>query len=164
VNPNLPSWAVTTATSTDRLATKYAYEQNTLQTNWDECQALKAWAKEQGWPTPWLTFQTAFFEKMWENDANFALTLTSGLKITIPKQEYTFSEAKLAEMDQAYESREWAWLVESLRGVRRAVEAGVVVHVAGKTLKSFDRFYGWAHGRYHLLEDGYDSWIGDDKS
>jgi hypothetical protein len=54
--------------------------------------------------------------------------------------------------------------VESLREVRRAVEAGVVVHVDGKQLTSFDSFYSWAHGRYHALEDGYDSWIGDDKS
>jgi hypothetical protein len=31
-------------------------------------------------------------------------------------------------------------------------------------LSSFQSFYDWAHGRYHVLEDGYDSWIGDDDS
>jgi hypothetical protein len=47
---------------------------------------------------------------------------------------------------------------------RRAVEAGVVVTIAGETLKSWSGFYTWAHGRYHTLEDGADSWIGDDAS
>jgi hypothetical protein len=46
-------------------------------------------------------------------------------------------------------------LVEELREIRRAGE--------GKTLRSFQSFYDWAHGRYHALEDGYDSWIGDDR-
>jgi hypothetical protein len=165
MNKTLPTWAVRTAVPTDRLAAKQAYEQNTMQTNWDACNSLKAWAKQQGWPTPWLSFQTAFFQKMLADDESFALALTkSGLTITIPKQTYTFSDEKLSAFDRAYEEREWRGLVESLREVRRAVEAGVVVHVDGKQLTSFDSFYSWAHGRYHALEDGYDSWIGDDKS
>ena len=28
-------------------------------------------------------------------------------------------------------------------------------------LTTWQSFYDWAHGRYHMLEDGYDSWIGD---
>ena len=50
------------------------------------------------------------------------------------------------------------------REIRRAVEAGVVVKVEGTqtVLKTWQSFYDWAHGRYHMLEDGYDSWIGDD--
>ena len=49
-----------------------------------------------------------------------------------------------------------------MREIRRAVEAGVVVEIDGRKLKSWASFYDWAHGRYHMLEDGYDSWIGDD--
>ena len=59
---------------------------------------------------------------------------------------------------------QWGVLVEALREIRRAVEAGVAVKVEGKTLRDFDSFYTWAHGRYHALEDGYDSWIGDDET
>lgn len=60
---------------------------------------------------------------------------------------------------------QWGSLVEELRDIRRAVEAGVVVEVENtKKLRSFNSFYTWAHGRYHALEDGYDSWIGDDNS
>jgi hypothetical protein len=29
-------------------------------------------------------------------------------------------------------------------------------------LRSWQEFYQWAHGRYHMLEDGADKWIGDD--
>jgi hypothetical protein len=40
-----------------------------------------------------------------------------------------------------------------------------VVNVEGVArLRTWQEFYNWAHGRYHMLEDGYDSWIGDDKS
>ena len=161
--PNLPEWAVKPATPADRLATKQAYENATLQSNWDTCPSLKSWAKAQGWPTSWFNFQSTFFNTMLEDDANFALALTdSGLEITIPKQTYTFSDESLKKFDQAYEDHEWDWLVESLREIRRAVEAGVVVTIHGETLKSWSSFYTWAHGRYHILEDGADKWIGDD--
>ena len=164
-NPKLPRWAVTPATTADRLATQIAYKSSTLQSNWDTCPALKSWAKKQGWATPWLNFQTTFFTTMLENDANFALALTeSGLELTIPKQAYTFSDEALNKLDQAYENRNYNWLVESLREIRRAVEAGVVVSIAGETLKSWNGFYTWAHGRYYLLEEGADHWIGDDAS
>ncbi len=54
-------------------------------------------------------------------------------------------------------------IVAELRDIRRAVEAGVVVHVAGEEpMLNWQNFYSWAHGRYHMLEDGYDKWIGDD--
>jgi len=40
-----------------------------------------------------------------------------------------------------------------------------VVNVEGVArLRTWQSFYDWAHGRYHMLEDGHDSWIGDDKS
>lgn len=160
---NLPTWAVNPATPSDHLATKHAYENGTMQSNWYTCPSLKSWAKEQGWPTSWFNFQATFFKTMLENDANFALALIdSGLEITIPKQTYTFPDETLKKFDQAYDDHEWDWLVERLREIRRAVEAGVVVTIDGETLKSWSGFYTWAHGRYHVLEDGADKWIGDD--
>lgn len=66
------------------------------------------------------------------------------------------------------ERRRWTPLeVERVGGraeeICRVVEAGVVVEIDGTTLNSWGSFYTWAHGRYHMLEDGYDSWIGDDR-
>jgi hypothetical protein len=57
-------------------------------------------------------------------------------------------------------------LVSELCEIRRAVDVGVKVEIAGTdtVLRSWQGFYNWAHGRYHALEDGYDSWIGDDPS
>lgn len=82
------------------------------------------------------------------------------------------SAEKLKALDELYEARSpsgrptsWRALVEELREIRRAVEAGTVVQVEGVgALKTWQAFYSWAHGRYHMLEDGCDSWIGDDKS
>ena len=60
----------------------------------------------------------------------------------------------------------WGTLVEELRQIRRLVESGVKVNIEGTqtVLSTWQSFYDWAHGRYHALEDGYDSWIGDDDS
>ncbi len=113
---------------------------------------------------------------MLESKENFARAIDdSGIAIHIPKQEHMISVEKLRELDALYEERDdteglgrrptrWGWLVEELREIRRAVEAGVVVKVEGTqtVLKTWRSFYDWEHGRYHMLEDGYDSWIGDD--
>ena len=88
------------------------------------------------------------------------------------KQERTITADELAELDALYAERSssgrptsWGALVEELRKIRRAVEAGTVVTVEdGPRLSTWQGFYSWAHGRYHMLEDGYDSWIGDDNS
>jgi hypothetical protein len=81
------------------------------------------------------------------------------------------SADQLREFDRLYAERLttgrptcWGGLVDKLRTIRSAVEAGVVVEVEvdGVTLTNFAEFYAWAHGRYHMLEDGYDKWIGDD--
>ncbi len=88
----------------------------------------------------------------------------------MPNQIHTISAEKLSELDALYDARSasgrptsWGALVEELREIRRAVEKGVVVKVeGGPTLRSWGSFYAWAHGRYHMLEDGYDSWIGHD--
>lgn len=86
--------------------------------------------------------------------------------------EYIVSAEDLSALDALYAKRSpsgqptsWRSLVEELRKIRRIVEAGTVVHVAGEaTLRTWTEFYDWAHGRYHMLEDGCDPWIGDDRS
>lgn len=56
-------------------------------------------------------------------------------------------------------------LVDELREMRRAVEAGVTLTIAGgPAIRTWQDFYAWAHGRYHMLEDGSDHWLGDDDS
>lgn len=92
------------------------------------------------------------------------------------KNEQTLTLETLKELDALYEAREgggaleprpthWGTLVEELRQIRRLVEAGVTVKIEGTqtVLNSWQSFYTWAHGRYHMLEDGYDRWIGDDR-
>jgi len=108
---------------------------------------------------------------MLETKENFELAiLKSGIEIQIPRQDYTISSERLRELDGLYEERapggrpnSWGALVEELREIRRAVEAGVVIKIEGeRAILSWQNFYDWAHGRYHMLEDGYDKWIGDD--
>lgn len=152
------------ATPADRAATAAAHAAGTMRTNWLAANDLKSWAKKQGWPTPWLNFETRFYETMLANDANFALAIAqSGLEINIPLAACTISADELQKLDEEYEDPQaWRWLVESLREIRRAVEAGVVIHVEDTTLTDFNSFYTWAHGRYHMLEEGADEWIGMD--
>jgi hypothetical protein len=85
------------------------------------------------------------------------------------ENKHILSLEELQKLDRLYAERsatgrptDWGSLVEKLRSIRRMIEAGTVVEVDGKVLNSFGTFYAWAHGRYHMLEDGYDSWIGDD--
>ena len=92
-------------------------------------------------------------------------------------KEYFLTNEMLNKLDSLYEKREdmgilgqrptdWGDLVEALRKIRRLVEAGVNVKIeeTQTVLDTWQSFYAWAHGRYHMLEDGYDSWIGDDNS
>jgi hypothetical protein len=143
-----------------------------------DLRALKGWAKSHDWPTPWFGFQKAFVAKLFENNDAFTLALNeSGISMRIPIEEYTLTVETLKELDALYEEREdkgvlgrrptgWGTLVSKLRGIRHLVEAGVKVNVEGTqtVLNTWQSFYDWAHGRYHMLEDGYDSWIGDDNS
>lgn len=169
----IPAWALRKATPEEYGAVRYAQSQSRVQIQWPDLNALRAWAKRQGWPTPWFGFQEAFVVKMLENRENFQRGIAeSGVEMQILKPEYTLSAEDLAELDALYAERStsgrptgWGVLVEELREIRRAVEAGVVVKVGGgPDLHSWQSFYDWAHGRYHMLEDGYDSWIGDDAS
>lgn len=168
-----PDWAMRLATPDDHAKVKEAQQRGRAQIHWPDSKNLRAWAKQHNWPNPWFSFQDAFLTHMLTNPQNFALALKkSGLTIHLPQTRYTITPERLQELDALYAERgesgrpsSWGILVEELREIRRAVEAGVVIDVADTTkFHSFQGFYDWAHGRYHMLEDGYDSWIGDDNS
>lgn len=168
---NIPSWALRTVTTEEQGLAKDAHQQGRLQITWPNIKTLRSWAKQQGWATPFFGFEEAFIAKMLETRENFELAIEkSGIEIQVPRQNYTISNQKIRELDSLYEERSatgrpnrWGILVEELREIRRAVEAGVVVNVEGeKSILNWQNFYTWAHGRYHMLEDGYDKWIGDD--
>ena len=139
---------------------------------------LRDWAKSHGWSTPRFGFKEAFIARMFENDDLFTLALNeSGVEIYIPIREHTLTIEMLKELDELYEETEdmgvlgqrptrWGTLVEELRKIRRLVEGGVKVKVEGTqtVLTTWQSFYDWAHESYHALEDGYDSWIGNDDS
>ena len=76
------------------------------------------------------------------------------------------SAEKLTDLDELYEGNptfSWGTLVEELRKIRRILETGEVVQIAGgPTLHSVLDFHTWAYSRYKLLEEGWDSWIGND--
>lgn len=172
----IPRWAMEIATPQDRQRAKDAYRTLMWQLAWPERKSIRAWAKQQGWPAPGFFFDGRFIKKTLESDENFALALNeSGLQIRIPREYYKFPDQELKRMDRWYEEREdmgvlgsrpvsWGILVESLREIRRAIEANVVIEIEGKPIKSVSSFLTWAHARYYLLEDGYDSWYGDDNS
>jgi hypothetical protein len=163
--PPLPAWALTTAGPPDRLAVQKAQRRGKVRIQWRNNEPPREWAKQQGWPTPWFGFAEAFVARMLESEECFALALSeTGVTISIPKESHSLSDKDLENLDALYQDRSWAWLVEELREIRRAVEAGVVVHVEGARLTSFESFYKWAHGRYHALEEAATGWIGDDKS
>jgi hypothetical protein len=145
--------------------------QGTLQITWPNLDALRAWSRQQAWSTPWFGFKEAFLAQLYANQLNFVQAIsTSGIELSIPLREYTLTTERQQQLDALYAERSssgrpvsWGALVEELREIRRAVEAGVVIQVeAGPTLRSWQGFYAWAHGRYHMLEDGADQWIGDD--
>ena len=174
MSKDIPDWAMRPATAEDREAIQRRRRRRDLQLTWPNMKALRAWAKQQGWPTPWFGFQEAIITKMLDNDDNFGLALgDSGIEMQVPIKSYILSAARIKEFDALYEEQSsfgqhvgWGPLVGRLREIRRAVEAGVRVEIEGTetVLRSWQGFYDWAHGRYHRLEDGYDSWIGDDKS
>ena len=171
-----PGWAMETATPQDRQRAKDAYQNRTWQLTWPEEKSIRAWARQQGWPVPWFIFDGRFIDTMLASDENFARALEeSGLQVRIPREYYKLPDEDLKTMDTWYEEREdsgalrsrpvgWGVLVESLREIRRAIEAGVVVEIEDKKIKRVGSFLTWAHERYHMLEDGYDSWYGDDES
>lgn len=171
MNKNIPAWALRVAKPEDQGLAQDAHLQGRMHIKWANTKVSRIWAKQQGWPTPLFGFEEAFIAKMLETKENFELSIkNSGVEIRIPKQEYVISGEKIRELDALYEERSdlgqpngWGVLVEELREIRRALEAGVVVNVEGEqTILTWQNFYNWAHDRYHMLEDGYDKWIGDD--
>jgi hypothetical protein len=169
----IPTWAMRTAKPEEYGLVQDSHRQGTMRIKWPDRKALRDWAKAQAWPTPWFGFEQSFLAKLLESESTFALALSeSGIELQIPMREYTISLERLGELDALYEERStsgrpvgWGSLVEELRAIRRAVEAGVVVKVEGaQEMRTWQGFYDWAHGRFHMLEEGYDRWIGDDNS
>jgi hypothetical protein len=173
MDKGIPAWALRRAGPGDREAARDAQGRGTLRITWPDLGALRGWARQQGWPAPRLGFQAAFTAALFANDENFALALSaSGIELQLPQQRCLISGEQLGELDALYAARsasgrptDWGSLVAALREMRRAVEAGVTLDVeAGPALQTWQGFYEWAHGRYHMLEDGYDQWIGDDRA
>jgi hypothetical protein len=177
---NIPAWAWQSVSSDvhDFFEVRRMHHDGRTQIQLPDLKKLKGWAKAQGWPTPWFGFEKAFMAKLFESKEAFSLALNeSGINIHIPIEEHTLTVERLKELDALYEETEdmgslgrrptrWGTLVSELREIRRLVEAGVKVKIEGTqtVLTTWGGFYQWAHGRYHALEDGYDSWIGDDNS
>lgn len=168
---HIPEWAMKEAAPGDLRVARDAQKRGSLQIAWPDRKALRGWAKRQGWPTPWLGFDEAFLARMLEDEASFSRAIgESGIGLRVPRQDCTISAERLRELDELYDERSesgrpagWGSLVEELREIRRAVEAGAVVKVeGGPQMRLWQDFYDWAHGRYHALEDGYDDWIGND--
>jgi hypothetical protein len=173
MTPSIPRWALRAATAEDLGVVREAHRLGRAQVRWPDLKLLRVWAARQGWPAPRFGFEAAFLAKMLESDNSYRLgTGESGLEVLVPKADFTISRERLGELDALYEERSaacratgWGVLVEDLREIRRAVEAGVAVKIeGGPALHSWQEFYEWAHGRYHMLEEGADHWIGDDKS
>ena len=177
---DIPSWAKRKVNpAKDRCSeVREFYQNDRAEIQLPDLKALKVWARTHRWPTPWFGFTKAFIAKLFESDQTFSLALNeSGVKIHVPIKQHTLTAKRLKELDAMYEAKEdmealgrrparWGTLVDELREIRRMVEAGVAVKVEGTqtVLDTWQSFYDWAHGRYHCLEDGYDSWIGDDDS
>lgn len=172
---DLPRWAMKQATDDDLGAVRQAQKQGYLEVKWPPMKSLRAWAKTQGWYAPWFNFESAFIKTVLDTEQAFRLAIsTSGIELNIPRESYTITAERLERLDNLYSDvgstgnhqLGWGVLVGELREIRRAVEAGVQVSVPDKAspLHSFQGFYEWAHGRYHMLEEGYDRWIGDDNS
>lgn len=160
----VPGWAWRTATAADWQAVGGALQDGRARTNWYQVDDLRGWARAHRWPTPWFGFQDAFLRKMTESEDAFALVLAeTRFEVQLLKPSYALPADEVQDLDALYEARDYRVLVEGLRDIRRAVEAGVVVEVDGRRLTSFNTFYSWAHGRYYALEDDTGTgWIGDD--
>ena len=177
---DIPAWAKQRVIPEDHsfVEVRRLHGQGRTQVQLPDLKALKVWAKSHGWPTPWFGFKKALLDKLFESNETYTLALNeSGITIHIPITEHTLTMARIKELDAWYEERDdtgafgarptgWGSLVNELRKIRHLVEGGITVRVeeTQTVLNTWESFYRWAHGRYHMLEDGYDSWIGDDLS
>lgn len=174
---DIPAWAKQRVLPdvADSFKVSRLHRQGRTQIQLPDLKKLRGWAKFHGWPTSLFGFKEAFIAKLFESNETLSLALNeSGINIYIPIEEHTLTLEALKELDALYEETEdmgimgrrpihWGTLVNKLRGIRHLVEAGVKIKVEGTdtVLTTWQEFYSWAHGRYHMLEDGYDSWIGD---
>ena len=160
---NLSSWALRKATLKDREIAKQAFDNSVGKIVFSNRESLRQWMKDKGWKRSWFFLEGSFTESLFGNDENFKLALSDEVvEIFIPKDAFQITDKQLKNIDRDYEAKSWSAVVEELRDIRRAVEAGVVIQVEDKKLKTWNEFYNWAHRRYHMLEDGADKWIGDD--
>jgi hypothetical protein len=83
---------------------------------------------------------------MLEREENFKLAINqSGIEIHLPRQQAVISGERLSELDALYAERTpggqptgWGMLIEELREIRRAVEAGLLVQIEdGRTLRTW---------------------------
>lgn len=167
-----PSWALRRATPADRALVQRAQRSRTLRIKWPATDVLRAWARQNGWRAPLFGLQDAFWAQMVTSDENFALALNeSGIELLVPIEKWSLPPETLAAMDAWYAERssegrpsQWDALVEEIREIRRAVEGGVSVEIEGRVYRQTISLLEWAHARYHMLEEGIDKWIGDDRS
>ncbi len=160
----IPSWALTKAGTEDRKAVKKAFEKKNAHFVFKDRKKLKPWMKSKKWRTSWLFPEQSFYRALFENDENFQTALSENVvEIFLPKSTYEIPDKEIQEIDQHYEQEEWDWAVESLREIRRAIDAGVVIQIGDQEFTSAGSFYTWAHKRYHILEEASDKWILDDR-
>jgi hypothetical protein len=168
-----PDWAMRPVEVEDRASMDKLLRRGLVEITWPEIKKLKRWAREHHWPAPWFGFKQSFIAQMLENDSKFLMGVkNSGIKLSVPKKQVDFDAYQLRDLDELYMARnadgrprDWNLLVGELRMLRRAVEAGVALKVdEAHTLRSWQGFYTWASSRYPGLEEGCDSWIGDDGS
>jgi hypothetical protein len=168
-----PDWAMRPVEVEDRENMSSLLRRGLVKITWPEISKLKRWAREHHWATPWFGFKETFIRQMLESDSKFLMGLNnSGIRVSVPKKQVDFDAYQLRDLDELYKARDddgrpgnWNQLVRELRDLRHAIEAGVALKVdATHTLRSWQDFYTWAHSRYPGLEDGCDSWIGDDRS
>ncbi len=149
MNKTIPAWALRAATAEDHGFAREAHRHDRMQIKWPNERTLRSWAKQQGWSTPLFSFEEAFLTKMLETKENFAQAIQeSGIEILLPVQAYKITDEKIRELDALYEQRSssgrptsWGSLVEELREIRRAVEAGILVTLEdAQTIQSWESF------------------------
>lgn len=167
----LPAWALSNAEPEDYAALAARPRPDPELIRWPDVGKLKIWARQQRWPVPFFGFKRAFVTRMLEDEDSFRRAVRlSGIVWVMPKAEHRLSAREVSDLDLLYQepvavqrAGSWRALVIGLREIRRAVEAGVGISIEdGPTLRSWQDFYSWAHGRYPGLEEGCDLWIGSD--
>ncbi|MCB0689644.1 MAG: hypothetical protein KDC53_24055 [Saprospiraceae bacterium] len=155
---------MTKSKSPDWELVKKAHQAGTVKIELLNDASLRSWMKGNGWKSSWIFLEESFKKQLLSEEWKYRQALEGGIvEIMIPKDKVNISGETLKDLDESYEERSWSSLVESLRDMRRAVEAGVILEVEGKPIKTWNAWYSWAHSRYPGLEEGSDLWIGDDR-